>query len=358
MNRGAGSRTPRWVVVVGALLTLISMGYAWRARGATPGVGPASSGDGVFSTEGAASARATAARLAHGLMACQDEDGSFRTQPARDGTGYNDAGERMVASGLATAALLTARAHGALDEAEAARLDAAVARAMAYLRGAQLPDGTFARTDARDPWAAVQATAAAVLAMVLLDDPQDAPLRQRAAQALQRLAAGRLAAGWGRSLVAIVADRLRAAGLDADLEGGSAVLVDVRISDVAPSSDAWLSWDTTLSEVLARVVKSTRTGAFDPLPAQALETALTSVPTWRGEATAPRSWWAQGWLVARSGDFRSRAWFDGLCQTVAGWQDETTGLLPSGFYGTPLDLSAVALLALDEGLRGLPPAPA
>ena len=359
MNAERVSRAHLVVLGCGALLALTSMAFAWRATQPTNAGAEASLGRGVFTPAGAERARAVLGVLARGLLACQEEDGSFRTQAETDGVGYNDLGERASATALCAVALTSLRPHvlaGAVRRPGAAALDLALAKSMGYLRGAQLPDGTFARTDKRDPWLAVQATSASVLALALLDDPADAAVLGKGIDALQGLAADKIGAGWGRVLVAITADRLRERELDAQIEGGAEALVDVRISTTVPTTPEYLTWDTTLSEVLSRVVRSTRTGAFDPLPAQALEAALAEPPDWRGDATDPRTWWAQAWIVGRSAHPGSRGWFEGLVAALETWADTETGLLPSSYYGTELDVTVAAFLALEEGLRGLPPA--
>ncbi len=345
MTRG-GRRTPAWIAAVGAACAIAAVVFAWRASGLAPRASGAPRGDGVFEASAARDVRATMGTLVRGLMACQEESGWFRPE-AKGGGGYNDDGERTAATALALAALATVREVAAGRE-PVPGLDEALGRGLAWLRTRRLPGGAFARGEGAATWVVAEATAGAFLAFLLAGDPADATLLDGAGTALTRLAEQRIPAGRSRSLVGIAAER--AVGLDREgfLPRGLDALLDARFEEVVPTGSDYLLWDTTLSEVVVRLLRARGGAGFDPLPGQVVEAILAAPPVWRGGNTDVSAWWVQSFLVARAPG--AAAWFARLHAALSEWIGED-GLIPGGFFASSLLQSAAAVLALDEGLR-------
>ena len=349
MTAGA-RRTPPAVAVLGLLLALASAAFAWRVHDLAPRSTGTVRGDGLYTAERAREVRALMGRLAKGLLACQAEGGWFRTQAQVSGTGYNDDGERTGASALALAALATVR-DVTVGRAPVPGLEEGLAKGLAWLRTQQLPGGSFARGEGPSLWVAAEATGGAFLAVLLAGDPADASLLDGAGTALTRLAEQKLPAGRSRSIVGMAAER--AVGMDREgfLPKGLDALLDARFDDVVPTGNDYLLWDTTLSEVVTRLLRARGSQGLDPLPGRVAQAILERPPTWRGSNTDVSAWWVQAWLAGRTPG--SAAWFEALPGPIAEWVDED-GLLPGGFFTSTLLQTACAVLALDEGLRASP----
>lgn len=341
--------TPAWVAWAGGALAVASMVFAWQVRDLTARPSGAVRGDGLYSASRAGEVRHLMVRLAAGLVACQEDAGWFRPEAGTQGTGYNDDGERTAAAGLALAALATVRDVQAAGPSVPG-LERALSRGLAWLRTQQLPNGAFARGDGASAWLPAEATAAAFLAFLLAADPADAPLLDGAGTALTRLAEDKIPAGRSRSLVGIAAER--ALGLDREgfLPKGLDALLDVRFDDVVATGSEYLLWDTTLSEVVTRVLRARGTAAYDEFPSRVAQAVLDKPPSWRGDNTDVTAWWVQAWLVARVAG--SAPWFEALPGPLAEWAGED-GLIPGGFFAPSVLQTAAAVLALDEGLRAV-----
>lgn len=306
---------------------------------------------GRFGPEVAGRARALLARLARGILVCQEEDGGFRADDDPSSQ-HNDDAERVAASALAATALAQMVELGI----EVPGLRPALSRARAYLRARQTERGAVLGTVAGAIRLQVEATAGAAWTWLLAREDEDTKPLREAGAALRRMGKDGFENGYPRALVAMFAERVARQGREATvLEGQPRDLVRWREQKVLPTEGGFELWDTSLAEAIARTTLGQMTrqqGAVDPFPLRVLKAILATPPDWSGASSDVQGWWLQAWIVARSR--LGAAWFVTLLDVLTEWSDEASGLVPDSYYASAVVQTAAAAMAIAEGLLAEP----
>ncbi|MDA1193999.1 MAG: hypothetical protein O2894_02335 [Planctomycetota bacterium] len=324
------------VVILAGALALATIGFALRAPFYVP---PGPPPGGLFGASGQASAEATVARLARGLLGQQQADGGFDLDVAAYET------DRVASSALAIAALARTRERGL----QVAGLDAGLALGLDFLKKRQIDTGAIGYEEPLDRWSQVDGTSAAVLAFGVARRPEDEEALKAAASALRRFARARLRNGWTRGLGVMATDALIRRGQGEVFGADPLILIDIRDLKQAPREGPPQTSDWNVAEVISRVVRGLRKGT-DPFPAALVAAVLAEPAEWTSQSTDCGAWWMQAWLVARSGAPGAADWFASMQRVLAEEAILETGTIKGGWYANTVTQTAGALLAMLEGL--------
>ena len=324
---GAAPPTPasRGTLVLAVGLGLLSVGLAVRAAAWEPRLGER---------------ERLLARLTEGLLTLQGLDGAFDPFPDESNQPLV---RRTGPHALATAALVRARQLGLGDRLP--QLDAAADRALDVLVERQQAGGTFGAMPPgnRNPWPAVDTTAAGVLALAHAGRPADRAVLVAATSALARAAEYGLRDGWTRALGAMALDAVRRRGLLAEAGAGDLGLL-LPVRDV---SDGRIDGgDYAVAEAIAWRVRGLE-GSFPDRVAGAL---AADPPVWSGQTADLQAWAMQTWLAARSP--AGGPYLEALPGALADASDAPpAGLIPGGWFAEALTQTACGVLALAEILE-------
>lgn len=339
-SRGRAGHT----TLLAMLLALACAGFAVRAVVYEPP--QAAPLVGLLGPDRAPEARALIERLARGLIALQRSDGGFDL--GAEG-GYNYLSERVAASALATSAL--AHVRRLAPDLQVPGCGPALARGLEYVKRQQLETGAVGHTEPRDTWSQVDATSAALLALVLAGRRADEEAARGSARALARFSRAGLRNGWTRALGTMVVDRVVQAGRDDVFDRPWRELVDWRQLKQQPADGRVQTSEWNVAEAISRAVLGLRKGV-DPFPAQVVLACLQEEerPSWTGPSSDCQAWWMQAWLVARSGSPESGAWFRTLLDVLRDEAIEEDDTIHGGWYANTVSQTCGAIFALSEGL--------
>ncbi len=325
MSAAAGPRGGRLRVAWAVLLGVLALALAARAARWEPRLGER---------------ERLLARMVEGLLALQGPDGAFDPYPDEPGQPLV---RRTGPHALAAAALVRARQLGigdvvpSLEGATDAALDVLVARQQAGGTFGAMPPGN------RNPWPAVDATAAGVLALAHAGRPADRSVLVAATAALGRAAEYGLRDGWTRALGAMALDAVRRRGLLAEA-GASDLSLLLPVRD---AGDGRIDGgDYAVAEGVVWRVRGLE-GSF---PDRVVGALAQDPPVWTGQTADLQAWAMQTWLAVRSpagGPYVS-ALPEALDEASSG---EPPGLVPGGWFAERITQTASAMLALAEILE-------